>query len=195
MSEQVLAIPVAVLHDVGVFQGFSFQIDHYLPRLLNPVHFRFLPRDDAENDPNFKQIIPYVVLKWQEQLFHYTRGQGGTEKRLCALRSIGVGGHINPIDSEYGDVYRNGMLRELNEELCINSEYVERPIGLINDDSLPVGRVHVGVVHLLELNEPSVERRETGLTGCGFATVSELWAMRDEFETWSQFVLQWIGGN
>lgn len=188
--EQVLVIPTRILHEAGLFQGLSREVDHYLPRVLSPDHLSFLPRPEAEEDPTYKQIIPYLVLRWRDQLFHYTRGKGGGEKRLAALRSVGVGGHINPVDHQPGtDLYRAGMLRELAEEVYLESTYREWCLGLINDDSLPVGRVHLGVVHVLELEEPRVRRREENLETSGFAPLDELRGAGDSFETWSRFVL------
>jgi len=189
-DEQILVIPRSVLVKAGMFQGFSPDIDYYLPRLLHRDHLRYLRRADAENDPEHKQIIPYVVLKWQDQLFHYTRGKRGSETRLQALRSIGVGGHINPMDDTLFEApYREAMLREVTEEVSLDTKYEERCIGLINDDATPVGSVHLGIVHVFELAEPKVKRREQMLTQAGFAPLAELWPKRDEFETWSQYVL------
>ncbi|MFO0969038.1 MAG: phosphoesterase [Gemmataceae bacterium] len=188
--EQVLVIPTRVLHDAGLFQGFSRRVEHYLPLLLEPTRLSFLPRPQAEDDPSFKQIIPYVLLRHGDRLFHYRRGKGGGEKRLTALRSVGVGGHINPVDHRPGaDPYRQGMLRELEEEIFIETSYRETCLGLINDDSQPVGRVHLGIVHLLELDAPLVRRREEQLDASGFAPLTELQKARNEFETWSQLAL------
>jgi predicted NUDIX family phosphoesterase len=190
-QEAVLVIPTRVLHDAGLFQGFHTDIDHYLPRLLHPEHLSYKLRSEAETDTRFKQIIPYVVLRWRDQLFNYVRGKAGTETRLRALRSLGVGGHINPADQNlFEDPYREAMLREVAEEVRIETEYQERCLGLINDDSTPVGQVHLGIVHVFELAEPKVERREQGLTRAGFNPLDELWSDRDSFETWSQFVLE-----
>jgi predicted NUDIX family phosphoesterase len=201
-DEQVLVIPTSVLHAAGLFQGLCRDVDRYVPLLLDPAHFSFLPRSRAEDDPSFKQLIPYVVLKHGNQVFHYRRGQGGGEKRLRALRSIGIGGHINPIDhvlpspsgrgagGEGVHLYRQGMLRELTEEIAIDTTYQETCIGFINDDSLPVGQVHLGIVHVFELEEPKVQRREAEVMDVGFAPIAELWKAKEEFETWSQFVLE-----
>jgi predicted NUDIX family phosphoesterase len=165
-------------------------VGRYLPRLLDPAHLSYRPRSEVETDPSFKQLIPYVVLRCGDQVFHYTRGRRGTESRLRALRSIGVGGHIGQDDSNlFGDAYREGMLREVAEEVYLESEYTERCVGLINDDSNPVGQVHLGIVHVFELSEPKVRRREQALTRSGFAPLAELRGQREEFETWSQFVL------
>ena len=190
MSEQVLVAPTRLLHELGLFQGISRDVDRYLPRLLAPENLAFIPRAAAEHDPSFKQIIPYVVLRWRDQAFHYTRGQGATESRLRALRSVGVGGHINPCDDAAGEApYRAGMLREVREEIYLEARYREHCLGLINDDATPVGQVHLGIVHVFDLDQPNVRRRESELIRSGFAPLAELHKARDEFETWSQFVL------
>lgn len=189
-TEEVLVIPTQVFHDAGLFQGFDARVDHYLPRLLDRVHFRYLRRSQAEDDPSFKQIIPYVVLKCRDQVFNYVRGKRASETRLHALRSIGVGGHINPGDASlFDDAYRTAMLRELAEEVRIDCSYEDRCLGVINDDGTPVGQVHLGIVHLFELAEPAVQRREQGLTQAGFDAIADLKEARAQFETWSQFVL------
>ncbi|MBX9679903.1 MAG: phosphoesterase [Gemmataceae bacterium] len=188
-EEQVLVVPTALLHEIGLFQGLERNVDRYLPRLLDPHVLDFRPRSAMELDPTFKQIIPYVVLRHGDRIFHYRRGKGAGEKRLHALRSLGIGGHINPGDRASGDPYRQGLLRELKEEVRIEGAWNEQRIGLINDDSLPVGKVHLGIVHVFDLETPRVERREADLMDAGFASIDELIADRTGFETWSQFVL------
>ncbi len=189
-AELVLVVPTQVFHDAGQFQGFSRRTGHYLPRLLDSANLSYRRRDQVEEDPSFKQLIPYVVLKWRDQLFNYVRGKRAGETRLQALRSLGVGGHINPGDANlFDNPYRQAMLREVAEEVRLETTYQERCLGLINDDSTPVGRVHLGIVHVFELDQPNVQRREQGLTKAGFTPLDELRAARAEFETWSQFVL------
>jgi predicted NUDIX family phosphoesterase len=190
-EEQVLVIPTPVFHAAGLFHGLCRDVEHYQPRLLDPRHFSFLPRSRAEHDPTFKQLIPYVILKYQERVFHYTRGQGASEKRLRALRSVGIGGHINPIDQADGEhPYRQGLLREVAEEVNLDTAFSETCLGFINDDSTPVGQVHLGIVHLFELDAPKVQRREADLANAGFAPIHDLWREMAGFETWSQFVLE-----
>jgi predicted NUDIX family phosphoesterase len=193
VSEHVLATPAAALREAGLFHGFSDRVGHYLPLLLDPAKLKYLPRDEAETDPTFKQLIPYVVLRHAGKVFHYTRGGGG-EKRLHAKRSIGIGGHVSLADGPLSEAYRAGMLRELAEEVALAGGYTERCIGLINDDRTPVGQVHLGVVHVLDLELPMVSSREAGLVAGGFAAVAELRRQRDAFETWSQFLLdgEWL---
>jgi predicted NUDIX family phosphoesterase len=189
-NERVLVAPTAVFHELGLFQGFSPEVERYLPRLLEPAHLSYRPRSQVETDPSFKQLIPYVVLRWREQVFHYTRGQKGTESRLRGLRSLGVGGHIAEGDASlFGTAYQEGMLREIAEEIYLETPYTERCVGLINDDSNAVGQVHLGIVHIFDLEAPRARRREAALTKAGFAPLAELRRQRDEFETWSQFLL------
>src|SRR5204863_7963068 len=115
----------------------------------------------------------------------------GTEKRLEALRSIGIGGHISGADAAGGDdPYQTGMMRELTEEVVLCSHFSERCIGFINDDRTPVGSVHLGVVHVFELEAAAAYSREDALADGGFAPWAELLRSAEQFETWSQFVLE-----
>jgi len=190
-TERVLVLPTARFHALGVFQGFSPRVGDYLPALLDSSHLRYLPRGQAETDPTFKQLIPYVVLRWRDQIFSYRRGRVGSEQRLHSLRSLGIGGHIRAEDGEASaDPYRTGMLREIEEEVFLETTFVERALGLINDDRTPVGQVHLGIVHLFDLAEPKVRHRDEALAESGFATLAQLRRQRGEFETWSQFLLE-----
>ena len=191
LDERVLVIPTARFRAGGYFHGFRAADEDARGSLLAPESFSFRPRSEVETNPDFKQLIPYVVLKCGVELFHYRRGAAGAEKRLQALRSIGIGGHISEEDACGGlEAYTTGMRRELFEEVAIDCDWSERFLGFINDDRTPVGSVHLGVVHLLELAAPSVRAREDALADAGFAHLVELAAGQEEFETWSQFVLE-----
>jgi predicted NUDIX family phosphoesterase len=190
-DERVLVIPEDHFRRVGFFRGFRPADDAYRAALLAPAAFSFRPRRDVETDPSFKQLIPYVVMRSGDRLFHYRRGKAGTETRLTALRSVGVGGHISEADAVgEGSAYRNGMLREVAEEVTIGCPYAEQGFGFIYDDSTPVGSVHLGVVHVFELESPMVIPREVALADAGFAPLAELVRVSNQFETWSQFVLK-----
>jgi predicted NUDIX family phosphoesterase len=189
-DEHVLVVPAAALERLGSFHGLRIDLGHRLADLLDPAGVEFRPRSAVETDPSYKQLIPYVVLRCGDRLFHYTRGAGGGEARLRAKRSVGVGGHISAADADgAADPYRAGLLRELAEEVEIASSYTERVLGLLYDPSTPVGEVHLGIVHVLTLERPDVWPREAGLTDTGFAPLRELWDQRAAFETWSQLVM------
>lgn len=198
-QEDVLVVPRSLFDEAGAFQGFCGDTAAYLPRLLHPRQTSWRPRASVEEDPSFKQLIPYCVLAHRGAdgaitYFAYTRGGGQSEARLRAKRSVGIGGHISSTDGEHGDdtSYDAGMRRELAEEIAIGGGWTSRCVGLINDDSNAVGSVHLGIVHVLELERPEVASRESELVECGFATLDALLADRDRFETWSQIVLDAI---
>jgi predicted NUDIX family phosphoesterase len=195
-QEDVLVVPRSLFETVGEFQGFCGDTAAYLSALLDPAHTSWRPRATVEEDPSLKQLIPYCVLSWRDaagtpHYFAYTRGGGQSEARLRAKRSVGIGGHISSIDGEHGDntSYEAGMRREITEEIAIDGGWTSRCVGLINDDSNAVGRVHLGIVHVLELERPGVASRESELVECGFETLESLLADRERFETWSQITL------
>src|SRR5262249_5381996 len=156
------------------FQGFSAEADRYLKHLLVPEYAQFRPRSEVEDDPGFKQIIPYVVFRCGEAGFCYTRGTSQGEARLPSLGSLGVGGHVAEADADGArtlEAYELALRRELDEEVVVKSEGTIHRVGLINDDSTPVGQVHLGVVHLYELEQARVAPREHGLADAGFQTI------------------------
>ena len=192
LSERVLVVPTAEFDALGRFQGFSPDVDRYLDALLVPGLARFRPRFEVEDDPGFQQIIPYVVFRSAGRVFTYVRGQSGGESRLRKLRSLGVGGHVAEADAEGRgtvEAYEMALLRELEEEVDVRSPGQIRRIGLIHDDSNPVGRVHLGVVHLFELDRPEVVPKEDALADPEFIPVDDLPERRGEFETWSQICI------
>lgn len=188
-DELVLGLPTARLHELGSFTGFTTDVPLYLPHLFNAKHLSFRLRSECETDPTWLQLIPYVVLRHGRSIFHYTRGGSGGEKRLHAKKSIGIGGHINPVDTVSADPYRAGMARELSEEIHIGGAYTERVQGLLYDPSTSVGSVHLGVVHELILENDDVTPRELSIAECGFAGITELRKDAEQFETWSQLVM------
>jgi predicted NUDIX family phosphoesterase len=197
MDERVLGFPRALIEQLGAFQGFSPNVQAYLPSILDPKQNSFRPRSQAEQDPTFKQIIPYVVITDGTRVLHYVRGKKSGEQRLVAKGSIGIGGHINDEDHSLFAVgeqaFRDAVAREVNEEVVVDGAFDAKPVGLINDDSTEVGKVHFGVVHVLRRAAEQVRRRETVVTQLSFLTADELRARRDQLETWSQLCLDHIG--
>lgn len=191
-SEHVLVVPGSELDRLGRFQGFHGDAQRYLTALLVPELMEYRPRFEVEDDPGLKQIIPYVVLRSGDAVFCYTRGKTQGEARLHRRRSLGVGGHVAESDAEGRrslEAYEMAMRRELDEEVEVASPGRMRLVGLINDDSTPVGSVHLGVVHVLELEHPAVRPREDGLAEPEFVPIADLRSSWDEFETWSQICI------
>lgn len=190
MDEQVLVIPTATLGEQAAFLGFRPIDATTLTSLWNLPGWNFLPRSRAETDPSHKQIVPYLVLRAGDRLFWYQRGSKGTETRLHRLGSIGIGGHVVAEDGPAGQgAYEAGRDRELAEEVAPNCRYREQVIGLVHDDRTPVGAVHLGVVHLLDLESDSVTPIDPALADARFRPLSELVRERDQLESWSAFVL------
>jgi predicted NUDIX family phosphoesterase len=200
--EHVLVVPTLLFHEIGYFQGFCGHAEPYLKTLLDPNYTSYRPRDTVEEDPSYKQLIPYCIFRCDGEIFHYKRGKLQGEGRLHSKRSIGIGGHISADDGS-GDQasYREGMRREIAEEVHLETEYREACVGLINDDETEVGRVHLGIVHIFDLDAPKVRPREKSILQTGFASPEELLRERDRpgrwdrFETWSQICLEHLFGQ
>lgn len=189
--ERILVVPTLLFHEVGHFQGFTTNVGPYLRILLDKVNISYRPRDQMENDPSFKQLIPYCIFRCGDQVFHYRRGKAQGEGRLHSKRSIGVGGHISAEDQNLFDSpYIEAMHREIDEEVRLETTYREACVGLLNDDESEVGRVHLGIVHIFDLDAPQVFPRERSMLDTGFASATELARDFDQFETWSQICLQ-----
>lgn len=194
-EEQVLVVERRVFEDVGLFQGLAFDVERYLQRLFVPGVPRFMPRSEAEADPAFKQIIPYVILGCGGKYLSYVRGRRSGEARLVGRRSIGIGGHINPVDdmplfsADFRDAYRGAVEREVAEEVTVSVGHDDRVVGLLNDDSTEVGRVHLGMIHLWVLESDGVRKGEQMITQMAFMSPDELQGVRDSLESWSRLCL------
>jgi len=203
MEEHVLVVPAQIFHELGYFQGFCTDVERYRNVLLDAKNVQFRPRSKVETDPNFKQLIPYMVLCHTDssggvRIFQYVRGKGMGESRLHQKRSIGIGGHISTMDRNlplFGDVYRMGMKNELDEEVVLRTSFTERCVGLINDDSTEVGRVHLGIIHRLDVAEPEVVSNESDLIESGFMLLEDLRTYRAQMESWSSISLDALFGD
>ncbi len=198
-DEQVLVVERKILEQVGLFQGLTTDVHRYLEVLFDSSVLRFMPRPQAEKDPSYKQLIPYVIMSCDGKYLTYVRGRRAGETRLVGNRSIGIGGHINPIDNEmplfdtdYRELYNNAVEREVAEEVSIEANHTDSIVALLNDDTTEVGSVHLGVVHHWLLDSSAVTKREQMITRMEFMTPTELQDVRDSMETWSQFCLDYL---
>jgi predicted NUDIX family phosphoesterase len=197
-TERVLVVPTELFHRLGYFQGFCGEVDHYLDQLLSPEHTSYRSRREIELDPGFKQLIPYVIFRHtdgrgRQTVFQYTRGTGQGEGRLHRKHSVGIGGHISAVDADCDggqNPYQEGMRRELEEEVAIDTPFTARCVGMINDDRTEVGSVHLGVVYVFDVERPAVRPRETEIIQGGFRPVEEILADLTGFETWSEICMR-----
>ena len=215
MPEQVLVVPRARLFPNGGFHGFKREgLSGYLGAIAGYAFFA--RRDQVEEDPSLKQIIPYTVLRHDARIFLVGRTRRGSEARLREKLSIGLGGHINPVDNQpdlfphapaetavdagsrpnegesAGTLVDAAMARELMEEVDLPAGWRARPIGVLNDDVEPVGRVHFGLVYIADVPTPDVRIRETTKLTGAFATMAEVRDAYPRLESWSQFILDGI---
>ncbi|MGA2325385.1 MAG: hypothetical protein ABSH05_03785 [Bryobacteraceae bacterium] len=193
MAQLVLVADTSLIEGLGIFQGYTLDVARYIPAIFQSNNARFVDRYAAEHSPGLKQLIPYVILRHHGSIFNYVRGKQSGESRLVARRSTGLGGHIEPADSTLfsseEELYLACAEREVNEEVQLSTPFRSRIVGLINDDSSDVGRVHLAIVHVWDLREPAVKKREAVITQCRFSEPGELRAAKEELETWSQIAL------
>jgi predicted NUDIX family phosphoesterase len=194
MVERVLVLPRDEVPGGCDFTGIRAADGAGLNTLRAAIraHGTFIDRPIAEESPAFKQLIPYVVVRDGGRTFLMERTEAGGDPRLHRKASIGVGGHLNPVD-EGDDPLADGLRREWAEELVADWEPEFRLVGLLNDDSNPVGSVHLGVVFVVEADGRPLTVREHDKLSGRWADAAELRAALDRMETWSRLVVDHLG--
>ncbi len=193
-SEHVLCVSREDIFPDGAWHGF---VDEGLDRAREVIRRQsfFMPRAEVEEDPRYQQIIPYVVFRHVERYLLTRRLKASGEKRLHQQYSLGVGGHINPGDLENGDPIDDGMRREWAEEVEYEGHFQAQLLGLINDDSAPVSKVHLGLVFLVDGDSPRIAIRETDKLEGELLTLPEMRIFYLGMESWSQIVYDHLVPN
>lgn len=150
----------------------------------------FLPRSLMEQDPHYKQIIPYLIFNYEDRYFLMQRTSQATETRLQNKYSLGIGGHIRQEDMETDSLF-DWARREFHEEVSYSGEFSIKPLGILNDDSNPVGQVHVGFVFLIEGKTPHISVKSELKSGV-LLSLEELHAYFAHMESWSQIAYEFI---
>jgi predicted NUDIX family phosphoesterase len=192
-EENVLVVPTAGINKFLTGKFTKTNLDASLEYILSNYSFR--SRAIVEEDASFKQIIPYVIVRYDDRYLLLQRTNRQTEKRLHGKLSIGIGGHIN--DTEVAGAHKNilhaGLERELEEEVHIIGQRRSLELaGIISDDSTPVGQVHLGLVFLLETDSPEFTVNEPELMTAEWANLGQLRERHDRMETWSQIAFDQI---
>jgi predicted NUDIX family phosphoesterase len=180
--EQVMVVATG---DLRPFLAGNHLIRERTPEVLHLIasqHF-FIDRPTAEVSPQYRQIIPYVVIRHADSFYVLQRTAKQTESRLHHKLSLGIGGHINP-----GHDLAAGLKKELDEEVRIDDPYELELAGILNDESTEVGRVHLGAVYVLHAAGPRVQVLETEKMSGRFVPRGELAPLREAMESWSQIV-------
>ena len=155
----------------------------------------FRPRSAMEADESWKQVIPYPVLRDGEAWFLMRRTRAGGDVRLHDRYSIGVGGHVNPEDGGLDGDLSIALRREWLEELAVDFVPEFRFVGLLNDDTTPVGRVHVGLVYEADAAGRPVAIRETDKLSGSFVAARDVAAVQERLETWSRLAFEFLGAR
>jgi predicted NUDIX family phosphoesterase len=186
-DERVFVVPRAALPDEAGWYGLRTDgLNEFVAAVERDG--RYEPRAEMEQDASFKQIIPYLVLRDGPRYFLMQRTTAGGDARLHHRFSIGVGGHLNPGDGGL----LGGLRREWAEELVAGFVPDFRLVALLNDDTTPVGAVHLGAVYVADATGRPVAIRETHKLTGGFAGSDEVGAVADRMETWSQLTFEFL---
>ncbi len=192
-GEKVLVFKTSIIEEQDKFQGMisGDKAKNFREKYLVPENLFYIDRDIAENDPSYKQLIPYCFITRTNELFYYGRSKKGSEERLHNLFSLGVGGHINPCDGNDKETIAAACKRELDEEIEYTNFNGGVFAGLINDDSDAVNSVHFGVVFHIQLKSGGIVKpKEAKLINADFGSISGLSVSNMNWENWSVFLLR-----
>jgi predicted NUDIX family phosphoesterase len=187
-NENIIVIEKKKLFkDTALWQGFK-KVDYSFYENINN-NYQVYQRNLAEEDFNFKQIIPYMIFKYKNYIFCMQRNSSGGEKRLYEKYTIGIGGHIKKEDIKSNNIVEWGI-REFNEEIEYYGEYNStKIIGCINDELTDVGKVHIGILILIEGNTNKISVKSELKKG-KMMNINELKEHENKMEYWSSIALK-----
>lgn len=188
-DEMILVVKREDIFPLVAWQGLQEVTNDYFLDIVRTKH-EFQPRSLMEQDPTYKQIIPYLIFNYEDKYFLMQRQAKATETRLQNKYSLGIGGHIRSEDIQ-GDDIAQWARREFDEEVSYTGNYTIKLIGILNDDSNAVGQVHIGFVYLLTGDSADIRIKEELKSGT-LSTLEECYAVYDNLETWSQIVLSYL---
>lgn len=158
----------------------------------------FAPRNALEVDARFRQIIPYVVLRCGDDFLTYTRGVAGGEARLHDRISMGFGGHVDIPDAVTGqdgafdmkETLTGSVRRELDEEIPGIVVTASEWVGLVVDSSNDVGRVHVGLIGIFDIEAAPETSGESEIANLALMSREALLAESGRLENWSRILIE-----
>lgn len=189
-DEKILVVPREKILEQTSFYGF-FPVNEFADYLKKIKEYRkFMWRSEMEKDVSYKQIIPYLIFKFENKFFIMQRKGSASESRLKNKYSLGIGGHIRQEDIVGDDIFRWAK-REFIEEVNYDGEIAIKPIGLVNDDTNTVGQVHLGFVILVCGNSSKISVKSELKNG-QLVTLQECQDYYENMESWSQFVFDYL---
>ena len=189
-DEQILVVKREYLFaDESAWHGLKdVNFDQYL-QIINDKK-EFLPRALMEADPTYKQIIPYLIFKHEDTYFLMQRKSDASEARLRNKLTLGIGGHIREEDMSDSSLF-SWALREFHEEVEYAGNLNVKPLGILNDDSNDVGKVHIGFVLLLEGDSPAIAIKSELKSG-NLVSFAQCKTQKECMESWSKFVVEFL---
>jgi len=184
-NENILVVKRDKLFPATAFQGIAPIQDDFFS--LIELEKEFLPRPAMEEDPTYKQIIPYLIFQCQDTYFLMQRKSTSSEQRLKNKYSLGIGGHMRQEDMQQAKTIFDWAYREFEEEIDYQGTFTIKTIGMLNDDSNPVGQVHVGLVLLLQGDSCAIKVRSELKSG-QLLNAQQLQEFYPDMETWSQII-------
>lgn len=188
-AESILVVPRCAIIGTDGWYGIK-QADCNSYLALITKHQEFHPRYQMETNEQYKQIIPYLIFKYQDCYFVMQRRSTASESRLQGKFTLGIGGHIRQEDMSHNSII-SWAEREFHEEVEYTGNLTIEPIGILNDDTSSVGRVHLGFIFLLHADRPSIQIKSE-LQGGTLMTLEECIALKDRMETWSALVVDYL---
>jgi predicted NUDIX family phosphoesterase len=189
-NEEVLVFPGKLLK---LEDGFNTDRDKLTELISKLGESFFLDRAIAEVNEKNKQIIPYIIIRHKDKVLCYCRTKESGESRLHDKWSIGIGGHINPVDGEDSiAAFNNAIKRELDEELSMEKDVEVESwfLGTLYDSTDSVGRVHLGIVVAMLIKDedlPEIKPEDT-IREVKWLTREELKEVND-LENWSKLIV------
>jgi predicted NUDIX family phosphoesterase len=186
LVENILVVPRQKLFENKEFNGIErVNITKYLDCIK--INMEFQPRYLMEEDANYKQIIPYIIFQTNNKIFVMQRKETASEQRLKNKFSIGIGGHIRITDTNTNSLI-DWAKREFYEEVIFNDQFEAKIIGLVNEESTFVGKVHIGIVILMQSKSENISIRSELKSGM-LVEIKDIYNYFDNMENWSQIII------
>ncbi len=192
LQENILVVKKEILERYSMYKAFGLQraSSHELYALIKSSG-EYKARYDMESDPSYKQIIPYIVFRYEDSVFLMQRSQKASEERLKNLYSLGIGGHVREEDLQSTEFLHEWGMREFHEEIAYQGDLKMEFHGTINDDSNDVGKVHLGLLFVCQGARNAISIRSELQSG-RLISMGDLAQYVPQMETWSKIVFEYL---